>query len=1193
MMITRTALRCALILFAAASVTTAAETKTITNPLKLSFPWDAVSLDYPAGTFTGEVKAQVGDAERPAQVESVVVSDKTIDRIWFMATIGNKDESVEVKLDKGHVDSPLKVTNSEQYVVIENGISTLRITDYSKVDVAGKKLSEIPHWLGGFKIGNSDMDGRAWFEGSSVLKSAKTTVLAKGPVFADILVSYEFEANQSDGTVEAQPMQLGKQTFRYAPGELPREAIAKDTHRYELMIRVVMNDPWIEIVERYRLPRDESVENFKTHQYQLHFGAKPDNYPAGNVPAGQSLKLDTAMWTRWFEWDSFGGNNSLNFTDARPRPAQKGRPFVILRARWNQGGGGGQDFFLTSGGKDGAGDLPAVGVVAAYPSKWVGPYAATMFANAYDGNRGQIRVPLIDGDGGDSDSTQDPKWYGERAYALCIGPRELFDNSNKIDSLVRRHTDWTLNAQVNKYILEWKRDPSVAGANIITSRKRIEQIRDDLKNARDTFAVRTLNDVKKSRAEMQAELDKLDSKSDEAKALKKKIDGLVSGNLLAMLEGRKTNRPSMPSPDQYLGRRYQADDVNPTNYGTRRMINGPFPDSDLYSIDQPYGDAQTAAIGYICTDLDAWPGYRNGWGPGNPNFHTDKYIGALFAAAAMRDHPHAKEWFAFGQEQFNDDVKRVVTAPDGAGYECPGYAGYSVGLQTDLARVFFNAGVSNPIADNPLFKKTTVWHRKLLTPVDPRLGFRHEAPHGDTHRWTSGIGAEGFAKLALFYRDADPKHASELMGTFRMLAGDKWKPKSLQTAIFEMDLDIPATPAAQMDWSSDYFHGFGPIFRSAFGTDRESFLSMKAGWTGGHYHNDELAFHFYNHNTPISLDYNCSYHPRGDHAALHNSMTFGKEGQVRHNQRNTNVDAIEQIYGSARVGAFVATPVADVVVAERSAGSVGMAPVDPEDAEFSRQYGSRKVSPIVHRRLLAMVKQDAKSPLSDYLVVRDETQSDEPQQINLHLLARSAEIGKDSVKLVGQWDQDMLVSVVESTDLKIDQRYWAYFDEWMGYPAAIAAKAGESDADWGKRVEGQTENFKPDFLKREALGGNQKSWHDAIESTKGRAMMPPPGWNMPWTYGEAQIWLRMSTKPGTATTWVLYPYQRGTPAPTITRRDDGSVEVKMGDAVDVISINSEKGVELTRNGNKTELIKSGELPALGKIPAEIPAILRK
>jgi hypothetical protein len=34
-------------------------------------------------------------------------------------------------------------------------------------------------------------------------------------------------------------------------------------------------------------------------------------------------------------------------------------------------------------------------------------------------------------------------------------------------------------------------------------------------------------------------------------------------------------------------------------------------------------------------------GWRDGWMPGNPNFHTDKYKSALYIGGSMLDHPHA------------------------------------------------------------------------------------------------------------------------------------------------------------------------------------------------------------------------------------------------------------------------------------------------------------------------------------------------------------------------------------------------------------------------------------------------------------------------------------------------------------------------------------------------------------------------
>ena len=191
---------------------------------------------------------------------------------------------------------------------------------------------------------------------------------------------------------------------------------------------------------------------------------------------------------------------------------------------------------------------------------------------------------------------------------------------------------------------------------------------------------------------------------------------------------------------------------------------------------------------------------------------------------------------------------------------------------------------------------------------------------------------------------------------------------------------------------------FAYILRHQFGSDQESFLSFKSGPVYGHYHNDDQSFHWYHRGTPIALDYNCSYHPRGDHAALHNSLTLGKSGTVRHNTRNTDVEALEQPEGAAKVVIRHRTEPHDVVVGDRHIDSLLLSPLDPYDSEFNRNYAHRKVD-ADHRRLLLLRKQAKNSSLSDYLVVRDEIRTTESPQVDLHLLARDVHIEGNRILL--------------------------------------------------------------------------------------------------------------------------------------------------------------------------------------------------
>jgi hypothetical protein len=1203
---------------------------TIPNDLGLGWPWELVSMDFPPGAMGTGGSVTGGEWTRPYQVESVTLDGgKKVDRAWFVASVegprgadgkrGSPPRSLEVSfLPRASVADGLAVVVKEDgpFTVIANGVYEFRMPRFEKANVTGKTLAETPHWCAGLRTtGTTAWDGRAWFDGSSKVAGVDVKVLDQGPVKYDVRVTYRFEEPGETGAVEALPLLLGKQCHLWKPNQPPSETVPRRDRHYEVALRFVAGDPWIEVTERFCLPLDPSVEE-KVHQYTLHWGKPAEGFSKSvvPVPATDFMPVDTATYVRWFEYDTFGGNSDQAWIPASPRPTQKGRSFARLRPRWNQEPGAAQDFGLTCGGnpkENPAADpeVPAVAVFAAFASKWVGPYAATISANVFDGTRGTCRFPMHNGkDSGGSDGSADSQWYGGRSYGLVVGKRK---DLTSLNAVVRRHTDWTLTAQINKYILTWTRDPSKAGPNILLSKSAFTQLQQDFKAGKNTPQVQAVQEAKAEYDALQKELESLgDVKGDKVKEkqagdIRKKL-GTDDVKILKLVLGEKVEVPKLPEAGLWIDRRYQDDFLNPTS-GQLRRIPGSFSLADLMCGGQPLGGAAQAVVGYVFTDLDHWPGWHGGWSPGNPNFHTDKYLPAVMAGAAMLDHPHAQEWLEFGRRNLESDLKRVLWAPDGVGQECPGYSGYSFGLQMESASLYRNLGAGNVVAENALTQGFGRWHRKLLTPVDVRLGFRHAAPHGDTHRWTAGMGVEGFGRLSDFWKEKDLAFASEMMGTTRLLPAGKGE-GGLKSRLVGFDPSTSAMDATKMDWSSQSFHGFGAILRRDFGTDQETFLSMKAGPARGHDHNTELAYHYYHKGTPISLDYNCSYHPRGDSAALHNSMTFGKEGKLGGKEGKT-LDCMEEIRATGALGAFVTSEAGELVVAEREDDTLTMYPWAPTD-EFQRAWPTRKVDSIVHRRLLLLVRHPKGSPLSDYLVVREETRSKEPQQLNVHCLAREAQVDGMTVRMPGQWDQDLLFRVVSATESKIEPRQWYYHDEWMLSPGdEYTARPDETSEQWTARMEALKKEkgwkqipgpeWKPAYKKSgkgddpdvQRNGELAKKWEETIEATHGRALMPPPGWKEKWTYGECQVWLRVPTAPGKPITWVLYPYGRGTPEPKI-ENIEGHVRVTLGAETEDIAISS-GGVTVTRGGQTTELLKAGDLPELGAVPGGAKALVRR
>jgi len=1158
-------------------------------PNQLNHAWPGELVSFPAGTRMprGDFSLEVQGVQRPVQRVGNIV--------WSYVSIANKDSEGK-KLDVTTVPASFNLNSAApgilvkhegDFFLIDNGTYQFRLRKYSGKTGNAKPLSDFPHWCGGMRTKSQKVwDGNAFFESNAPVLGAKTEVINKGPVFWDFKITYFFQqpVGARVAEVEAVPLALGKQAHLFEPNKIPREKIRGDPYHYELLLRFVMDDPWIDVNERFHFPKDENASPFGISHYYLEWGQ-------GGLP------VDTVSWVRWFEYDSFGGNVDQKYVPARPRPAQKGRPFALLRPRWNQGGGGAQDFLLTSGGEMGNPDHPAVGVVAAYASKWVGPYANYIPVYALDGNRGRARFPLTDGE-------RSEMHFGQRAWGLLVGPRSRFTSLNDV---VRRHTDWTLTAQINKYILDWKRDPRKAGPNILADDSQLKKIRRDYLSGKKTSATRLLKEAAKVWQPLMDERDKIlaDYQAKE-EALQKRIEAFKKGSKVAHKEARNELKslqserrknarlkeikgklkgvdfglfqlltagesPVVKAPSSHLWRerRYQDDFLNPTSSPTRRLPD--YALADLFANGQPLGGADQAAMGYIATDLDAWPGWQQGWRPGNPNFHTDKYMAAMFVGGALRDHPHADEWLEYGLQNFKEDTGKVFLAPDGVGAECPGYSGYAMKLQLEIARVLLNTGAGNVIAKNPLVKGNARWHRKLITPYDVRIQRRHEAPIGDTHRWDSGLYASGFAKLAAFFKESDPVFASELMGTAKFLreskkerAGKKTE-ESLMENLLAIDHEIEAMPVAEMDWSSESFEGFGAILRHGFGTPNESFLSYKAGRARGHYHNDENSYHFYSGGTPISLDYNCSYTPRGDHAALHNTVTFGKRAMIDHNGRKEKIAAQEEITSSAKVLHFKSTNVADCVVSQREAGALVLRPIYPGDHEFGRGYPVREVSSVSHRRSLVFVKGGD----SDYLVVQDECGGEEKSQLNIHLLASEVEQVKGDLltfHATGQLDKDILVVLTGANSPKVEIGSWHYRDDWMTGPKEFVRRPKEKLPAWRARLKSPPKNWSPIWKDPKSDGAQE--WFSTIEKTNGQALTIPPGWRESWMYGEYQKWLRVETDPGAAMTWVLFPFPKKSPLPVV-EKIDGGMNISWKGQTDAVKFG--ETISVFRNGQKTTL----------------------
>ncbi len=236
-----------------------------------------------------------------------------------------------------------------------------------------------------------------------------------------------------------------------------------------------------------------------------------------------------------------------------------------------------------------------------------------------------------------------------------------------------------------------------------------------------------------------------------------------------------------------------------------RNALGAMPHEVLHQIDQAFKlkhvkSRDLAALAYIFTSPEYWPGPDEAWKTGSPTFHVEKYSVPLRIALLMPDHPDAKQWLEYG---VRETYLTLMTEswPGGAWSESPGRS-KSFFQIADNVRLLRDYGVTNGFQSWPRLKEVANYLAALHTPEDPRYGARQIAPIGD------GRPGNYLAELRTF--------------------------------------GFPES----VDLASQEFKGFGALLRST-----NSFLAFKAGPARHHYHGDELSVHFSALGVPLVIDH--------------------------------------------------------------------------------------------------------------------------------------------------------------------------------------------------------------------------------------------------------------------------------------------------------------------------------------------------
>jgi hypothetical protein len=362
-------------------------------------------------------------------------------------------------------------------------------------------------------------------------------------------------------------------------------------------------------------------------------------------------------------------------------------------------------------------------------------------------------------------------------------------------------------------------------------------------------------------------------------------------------DGKKT-----PNLGKFSGKYFFDSGMNPTG-----AMRG-FGKNAVRNIGKQ-GNIGTLTQVQVLLDNDCYGSYWNYWSSENPNFFTDFVRGPIAMTTQLTRHPRFKELAAMAERKFREDLYHSITLPGGAGQECPGYVAHAMHAWTDLAPACKQYLGFDP-TKWPRFKAGASFLVRLSQPISP--GQRRCHPGGDTHP----MGPDVF-EIAKQY-------------------GVKEDVKKFRTE------ELP---------------GFGVVFRNNSGTDKETYLAFKSGPNRGHYHGDQLSFHYCSDAKQVAIDHMCSYGPRAGQEHMHNRLAF-------HTQELpfANMDGFE------RVIAMKTSSDVDVAIGQ----------VESERLRFTTEYPpegwdvylpeQKFDTPLKYRRTIVQLKNVGK----DYFVVRDQ-----------------------------------------------------------------------------------------------------------------------------------------------------------------------------------------------------------------------------
>jgi hypothetical protein len=338
----------------------------------------------------------------------------------------------------------------------------------------------------------------------------------------------------------------------------------------------------------------------------------------------------------------------------------------------------------------------------------------------------------------------------------------------------------------------------------------------------------------------------------------------------------------------------------------------------------------------VLLDNDCYGSYWNFWSSENPNFFTDFIRGPIANTTNLKRHPRFKELATMAELKFREDLYHSITLPGGAGQECPGYVAHAMKAWSDLAPACREHLGFDPTRW-PRFKAGVSFLVHLSQPIAP--GQRRCHPGGDTHP----LGPDVFAVAADFGVREDVRR-----------------------------------------FKTEELPGFGVVFRNKPGTAEETYLAFKSGPNRGHYHGDQLSFHYCANARQVAIDHMCSYGPRAGQEHMHNRVAF-----------HTDQLPWANMDGHERLIAFKPSKDLDIAIGQVESERLRVTTEYPPEGWDVYLPEQRFEVPLKYRRTIVCLKNRGE----DYFVIRDQHAGPKVKATYcLHVLSGKCDTAKNTVQ---------------------------------------------------------------------------------------------------------------------------------------------------------------------------------------------------